>query len=246
MEKNIEKLVFVTGASRGIGKATAEWFKERGYCVAHGFFSNMEMSLKPLKDDNNLSVRLNIQNRTSIKQAIKCVEAHFNKKISVLVNNAAIAQEKEFTTISDRDFDLMLTTNLKGPFMFCQEVLPNMVQANWGRIVNISSIGGQWGGINQVHYAASKAGLINLTMSIAKNYSLGGITCNAVSPGLVQTDMSANEIRSVAGKKKIESIPLGRVANTSEIASVVGYLASNEASYVTGQTISVNGGMYFG
>ena len=97
-----------------------------------------------------------------------------------------------------------------------------------------------------MHYAAAKAGLINLTMSIAKNYSSFGITCNAVSPGLVGTEMSANEIRSIEGKKKIENIPLGRVANTSEVASVVGYLASDEASYVTGQTIGVNGGMYFG
>lgn len=246
MEKNNEKLVFVTGASRGIGKATAEWFKGQGYYVAHGFCSNIEMSLNPFKDDKNLSVRLNIQKRGSIRKAIKSVESYFKKKISILVNNAAIAQEKEFTTISDEDFDLMLTTNLRGPFIFCQEVLPYMAEANWGRIVNISSIGGQWGGINQVHYAAAKAGLINLTMSIAKNYSSFGITCNAVSPGLVGTEMSANEIRSIEGKKKIENIPLGRVANTSEIASVVGYLASDEASYVTGQTIGVNGGMYFG
>ena len=246
MEKINEKLVFVTGASRGIGKATAKWFKERGYCVAHGFFSNMEMSLKPLKDDNNLSVRLNIRNRSSIKKAIKCVEDHFRKKISILVNNAAIAQEKAFLTISDKDFDLMLQTNLKGPFIFCQEVLPHKAKANWGRIVNISSIGGQWGGINQVHYAAAKAGLINLSMSIAKTYSSFGITCNAVSPGLVKTDMAQREIKSKEGKDKIANIPIGRVAKTSEIASAVGYLASNDAGYITGQTININGGMYFG
>ena len=123
MEKNDEKLVFVTGASRGIGKATAEWFKERGYCVAHGFFSNMEMSLKPLKDDNNLSVRLNIRNRSSIKKAIKWSRIIL-KKISILVNNAAIAQEKAFLTISDKDFDLMLQTNLKGPFIFVRKSYP--------------------------------------------------------------------------------------------------------------------------
>ena len=162
------------------------------------------MSLNPFKDDKNLSVRLNIQKRGSIRKAIKSVESYFKKKISILVNNAAIAQEKEFTTISDKDFDLMLTTNLRGPFIFCQEVLPFMADANWGRIVNISSIGGQWGGINQVHYAAAKAGLINLTMSIAKNYSSFGITCNAVSPGLVGTEMSANEIRSIEERKNRE------------------------------------------
>ncbi len=246
MKKNEEKLVFVTGASRGIGKSIADWFKRRGYCVAHGFFSNKEMSSNPLKDDKNLSVRLNIQKRDSIKVAIKYVEEHFQKKICILINNAAISQEKDFLTISDEDFNIMLKTNLRGPFIFCQEVLPHMAASNWGRIVNIASIGGQWGGVNQIHYAASKAGLINLTMSIAKNYSSLGITCNAVSPGLVKTDMAVREIESKEGKDKIANIPIGRVANTSEIASVVGYLASNDANYVTGQTININGGMYFG
>ena len=140
----------------------------------------------------------------------------------------------------------MLKTNLKGPFIFCQEILPFMTKTNWGRIINVSSIGGQWGGTNQIHYAASKAGLINLTMSIAKTYSSFGITCNAVSPGLVNTDMASREINSREGRKKIENIPIGRIALTSEIASAVGYLASNEASYITGQTVNVNGGMYFG
>ena len=243
MKKNDEKLVFVTGASRGIGKAIANWFRGQGYCVAHGFLSNMEMSSNPIKDHKNLSVRLNIQKRDSIKVAIKNAEAHFKKKISILINNAAISQEKAFLSISDEDFDSMLKTNLRGPFIFCQEVLPYMANANWGRIVNISSIGGQWGGINQVHYAAAKAGLINLSMSIAKNYSSFGITCNAVSPGLVKTDMARREINSKEGKNKIANIPVGRVANTSEISSVVGYLASNDASYITGQTININGGM---
>ena len=246
MKKNDEKLVFVTGASRGIGKAIADWFRGRDYCVAHGFLSNIEMSSCPFKDDKNLSVRINIQERASIKEAIAYVEDHFQKKICILINNAAISQEKAFLNISDEDFDLMLRTNLRGPFIFCQEVLPHMAASSWGRIVNISSIGGQWGGINQVHYAASKAGLLNLTMSIAKNYSSLGITCNAVSPGLVKTDMAYREINSKEGKNKIANIPIGRVADTSEIASIVGYLASNDANYITGQTINLNGGMYFG
>ena len=140
---------------------------------------------------------------------------------------------------------MMLGTNLRGAFIFSQEVLPNMMKSGWGRIINIASIGGQWGGINQVHYAASKAGLINLTRSIAKIYSSYGITCNSVSPGLVQTDMASREIGSKEGQEKLKNIPIGRVGTTSEIASAVGFLASDEASYITGQTINLNGGMYF-
>lgn len=121
-----------------------------------------------------------------------------------------------------------------------------MLENRWGRIVNIVSIGGQWGGYNQVHYAAAKAGLINLTQSLAKIYSKYGITANAVSPGLVATDMTYAELSTEAGKEKVEKIPIGRTGTVVEIGCVVRFLCSEEASYITGQTINVNGGMYFG
>src|SRR5262249_26078633 len=135
--------------------------------------------------------------------------------------------------------------NLRGPFTVCQETLPDMVTTGWGRIVNIVSIGGQWGGVRQVHYAASKAGLINFTQSLARLYSGKGITANAVSPGLVGTEMSAKELRSKAGKKKAAQIPVGRIARPQEIAAAVTFLCSEDAAYITGQTLNVNGGMYF-
>ena len=121
-----------------------------------------------------------------------------------------------------------------------------MIANQWGRIVNITSIGGQWGGFNQVHYAASKAALINFTQSIAKIYSKEGITSNAVAIGLVNTDMSNAELDSEEGKKKVENIPVGRVGSIEEIANTVHFLCSEDASYITGQAINVNGGMYFG
>jgi acetoacetyl-CoA reductase/3-oxoacyl-[acyl-carrier protein] reductase len=121
-----------------------------------------------------------------------------------------------------------------------------MINKKYGRIINISSIGGQWGGLYQVHYAAAKAGLINLTKSLAKLYSQIGITCNAIAPGLIETDMIAEEMKDDPARKRIEGIPAGRLGTVQEVASVVLFLSSKEAGYITGQTVSVNGGMYLG
>ena len=240
MQSTTNKLVFVTGAAKGIGKAIADTFSQEGYFVAYGYHRN------EVNNDNCFSVQVDIADRNSIKRAIAKAEAHFDTHISVLINNAAIAQEKDFLTISDDDWESMLNTNLKGAFSFSQEVLPNMIQQRWGRIINITSIGGQWGGFNQVHYAASKAALISLTNSLAKIYSKEGITSNAIAPGLVATEMSAAELNTEAGKEKAKNIPMGRLGSVDEIANIALFLASESSSYVTGQTINANGGMYFG
>jgi acetoacetyl-CoA reductase/3-oxoacyl-[acyl-carrier protein] reductase len=121
-----------------------------------------------------------------------------------------------------------------------------MLKNQWGRVVNIVSIGGQWGGVNQIHYASSKSGLIGLTKSLAKTFSKHGITFNAVSPGLIETDMTINELNSHQGKQKIDLIPVGRVGLAEEVASAVAFLVVPGSEYITGQTINVNGGMYFG
>jgi acetoacetyl-CoA reductase/3-oxoacyl-[acyl-carrier protein] reductase len=165
--------------------------------------------------------------------------------IDVLVNNAAISQEEQFERITDDDFNQMVAVNLRAPFLITQSVLPHMQRQRWGRIINIVSIGGQWGGTNQIHYATAKAGLIGLTRSIGKTYGKYGITANAVSPGLVQTEMSAEELSRPDGQAKLRQIPLGRVARPSEVADAVAFLASDKAAYITSQTINVNGGMLF-
>ena len=234
------KLVFVTGASKGIGKAIADAFSKQGYQVAYGYNST------PINNNNCFSVQVDIANRNSIKKAIEKSEEHFNTHINVLINNGALSQEKDFLTISDEDWENMLNVNLKGAFSFSQEVLPNMIQQKWGRIINITSIGGQWGGFNQVHYAASKAALISLTNSLAKIYSKEGITTNAIAPGLVATEMSEAELNTEAGKEKVKNIPMARLGTADEIANIALFLASPASSYVTGQTINANGGMYFG
>ncbi len=238
-----KKLVFVTGAAKGIGRAIADRFLCNGYRVAYGYF-HTEVTAD--SHPNMLAVPVDIQNRDSVIKAISHTEKHFGASIDILVNNAGIAQEKDFLTITEQDWQTMLNTNLGGAFRFTQEILPAMIKKRWGRIINISSIGGQWGGFNQVHYAAAKAALINFTMSLAKLYSKDGITANAIAPGLIETDMIQNEIQSPAGKEKCRNIPAGRIGTSQEVAAAVLFLACEEAGYITGQTININGGMYFG
>jgi acetoacetyl-CoA reductase/3-oxoacyl-[acyl-carrier protein] reductase len=244
------KIALVTGGSRGIGKVIAIALAKEGINVALTYRINKEKALSVVKEidsENNkaICIRLDQRSRENIRRVIIEVHKKFSK-INILVNNAAIAQEKPFETITDDDWDNMLKINLRGPFFLCQEIIPDMIAQKWGRIINICSIGGQWGGFNQVHYAAAKAGLINLTKSLARIYSGKGITINAISPGLVGTEMSSKELNTKVGKEKLKNIPIGKIATPEEIANIGVFLASEKASYITGQTINANGGMYFG
>jgi acetoacetyl-CoA reductase/3-oxoacyl-[acyl-carrier protein] reductase len=244
------RVALVTGGSRGIGRAIATMLATRGHAVALTYATG-EQAARNTADEitraggQALAVRLVAEDRASISRAMDEVRAKLGA-IAVLVNNAAIAQEKPFLELTDGDWDRMLAVNLRGPFACAQEVLPDMLERRWGRIVNISSVGGQWGGMNQVHYACAKAGLNNLTRSLAKLYSAQGVLTNTVAAGLVATEMIANEMETDAGKEKVRNIPAGRIAAPDEIARLVAFLASDDASYITGQTINVNGGMYFG
>lgn len=244
------KVAFVTGASRGIGAAIARRLGADGYAVAVGYAKSAERASAVAAEIEAaggmaLPVVVDIAARDSIREALAQTLAALGP-VEILVNNAAIAQEKPFLTITDADWDAMLATNLRGPFAFSQEVLPGMIERKWGRIVNIVSIGGQWGGVNQIHYASAKAGLIGLTRSLAKTFGGQGVTVNAVSPGLVATDMTAAELDSDAGREKVRGIPAGRIGGANEIASAVAYLCEADSGYITGQTLNVNGGMYFG
>lgn len=244
------KLALVTGASRGIGAAIALALAEKKIKVILGYKSNQELAVniqEKIKLNGGCAeiVEIDINERVKVKKAISFINENYGP-IDILVNNAAIAQEIPFLEISDQDWDQMLGSNLRGPFICTQEVLPHMLKNQWGRVVNIVSIGGQWGGVNQIHYASSKSGLIGLTKSLAKTFSKHGITFNAVSPGLIETDMTINELNSHQGKQKIDLIPVGRVGLAEEVASAVAFLVVPGSEYITGQTINVNGGMYFG
>jgi NAD(P)-dependent dehydrogenase (short-subunit alcohol dehydrogenase family) len=236
------KLALVTGAGSGIGKATALALLAAGYRVACGYNAN-RAGAEAIRHPNARAVKIDIASRASIRRALAETRKAFRRDIDILVNNAALVQEKPFENLTDADWDRMLAVNLRGAFILAQESLPAMARHKWGRIVNITSIGGQWGGMRQVHYAAAKAGLINLTHSLARLYSPLGITANAVAPGLVATDMIRKELTSKSGKQKAAQIPAGRIAEPEEIAAGVVYLVSDGAAYVTGQTLNINGGM---
>jgi len=236
------KLALVTGAGSGIGKATALALLKAGYQVACGYNAN-RAGAEAIRHPNARAVKIDIASRASIRRALAEARKAFRRDIDILVNNAALVQEKPFESLTDGDWDRMLAVNLRGAFVLAQESLPAMAKRKWGRIVNITSIGGQWGGMRQVHYAAAKAGLINLTHSLARLYSPLGITANAVAPGLVATDMIRKELKSKSGKRKAAQIPVGRIAEPEEIAAGVVYLVSDGAAYVTGQTLNINGGM---
>lgn len=239
------KRALVTGAGRGIGFAVAHRLAKDGFEVllhakTSGALAEKAAAAIRLRGESASVFVADLSQMSAIERL-----AHEVGPVDVLINNAAMSQEKPFVEISPCDLDEMFAVNLKAPFRLIQLLLPHMVERTWGRVVNIASIGGQWGGINQIHYATAKAGLIGLTRSIAKTYGRHGITANAISPGLVETEMSAEELRRPDGEAKLRGIPIGRVAQPAEIAAAVSFLVSEEAGYITGQTINVNGGMLF-
>lgn len=242
------RVALVTGGSRGIGRGIAQTLARNGMRVVFTFNEHADAAGAIVEElekvgHKALAIQMAVEDRFSVVEALELVRHRWGP-VDILVNNAALAQEKPFDTITDQDWDHMMAVNLRGPFICAQECLPDMIERGWGRIINITSIGGQWGGFNQVHYAASKAGLINLTRSLAKLYSGKGVTTNAVAIGLVQTDMSAAELATEAGQEKAKAIPRGRLGTLQDIADAVAFLASDQADYITGQTINLNGGMY--
>lgn len=241
-----QQVALVTGASRGIGRDIAESLINLGYLVAIGYNAlKGPAELLAGTSDLAVAVPIDISSNDSIKQAFATTRERLGE-VNILVNNAGIAQPRAFMEITDTDWENMLSVNLLGAVRCTRQALPSMLQNKYGRIINISSIGGQWGGIHQVHYAAAKAGLINFTKSMARLYSADGITCNAVAPGLIETSMSSKELEIEPVSARLPHIPIGRLGKASEVASIVSFLASADAGYITGQTINVNGGMYSG
>ena len=241
----MNKTAVITGASKGIGAATAILFAQRGYNVVLNYNNSFESAsiLTRSLTQNGLSVtaiKANVANRLEVELLIK--EAIYKYgSVDVLVNNAGVAQQGLITDIDEYDTDRIFDINLKGVYNCCRAVTPIMVEQKAGKIINVSSMWGQVGASCEVAYSAAKAGVIGLTKALAKELAPSGITVNAVAPGLIETGMNSN-ISVEDLNAFVEDIPLGRMGSADEIAEAIYFLASENADYITGQILGVNGG----
>jgi 3-oxoacyl-[acyl-carrier protein] reductase len=240
------RTAFVTGASRGIGKACAHSLAIAGYRVALAARSadRIEQEAKQVREKGGeaFTVEIDLTSRESIANALEKTAKEFGR-IDILVNNAGVAKDGLAVRMKPADWELVLETNLSGAFYAIQQVLPGMMRERWGRIINISSVVGEMGNPGQANYVASKAGLIGLTKSLAREIGSRNITVNAVAPGFIATDMT-HGLTEELKRKMIEQTPLQRMGTPEEIASAVKFLASDEASFITGHVLDVNGGIY--
>ncbi len=234
------KTALVTGASRGIGRAIALEFKEKGYSVIGTATS--ETGAAELNDIGIQGYVLDLNSHESIDSFWQKLEDN-NQNISLLVNNAGITRDNIVLRMSDEEWSDIMNVHLYGTFQLCKRSLKMMLKSKWGRIVNISSASASIGNRGQSNYAAAKAGVEAFTKSLAKEVGKRDITINAVAPGFISTDMTEKN-DGVNEDYLIKEIPLGRFGEPSEVANLVTFLCSEEASYITGQTIHINGGLY--
>ncbi len=242
------KNAVVTGGSRGIGRAIALGLAEAGADVVLTFRENRGEAEKAAKQIESvgrraLVLQMDVTKRASVAAAAK--EARGFGPISILVNNAGINKPTDFDQVTDEDWDTILATNLRGPFVCAQTFLPLIAEAGGGSIVHIGSVSGQYGGPRTAHYAASKAGLISLAQVIARFGAPKNVRSNTVAAGLIASDMAAAGMAAASVQKAAEGIILKRLGLTREVADAVVFLASDASSYITAQTINVNGGLYF-
>jgi 3-oxoacyl-[acyl-carrier protein] reductase len=242
-----EKVVLLTGGSRGIGRACALAFARAGATVVFSYASNEAaadetVDLVQKAAGKAKAIRLDVANSKACAEAVEGVVKEFGQ-LDVLVNNAGVSVDGLVMRVRDEDWDKQLDTNLKGAFALIRAASRPMMKQRGGAIVNLTSVVGEMGNGGQAAYAASKAGLIGLTKSIARELASRNIRCNAVSPGFVGTDMTAH-LPEETRKKMMEAIPLARLGTAEDVANAVLFLASDAAAYVTGEVLRVNGGMY--
>jgi 3-oxoacyl-[acyl-carrier protein] reductase len=240
------RVAFVTGASRGIGRAIALTLCRTGFdiVVASPEIERNEEVAEEIRacSGEAMTVNLDVTSSESVKAAFGKVMQD-KTRIDVLVNNAGITRDGLAVRMKQLDWDLVMKINLNGAFLCSQQVLPSMMRNRWGRIVNISSVVGQAGSAGQANYAASKAGLIGLTKALAQEMGSRNITVNAIAPGYIATDMT-KDLPEELKQKMLASVPLGRMGKPEDIAASVKFLVSEDASYITGHVLAVNGGMY--
>jgi 3-oxoacyl-[acyl-carrier protein] reductase len=242
------RVALVTGASQGIGRTCALRLAQEGAAVAVA--ARSQEKLNELVDEitraggKACAYPLDVADEDQVKSGVNAAIAQFGK-IDILVNNAGITRDQLVMRMKRADWDAVLQTNLTSAYLCIQQVIPSMLKQRWGRVINITSVFGQMGQAGQANYSASKAGLIGLTMAIAREVGSRNITSNAVAPGFIETAMTA-ALSEEFKRDAVKQIPLGRVGTSGEVASAVAFLASDEASYITGHVLNVNGGMLMG
>jgi 3-oxoacyl-[acyl-carrier protein] reductase len=242
------RVALITGASQGIGNACALSLARDGATIAAA--ARNQQKLDELVAEitaaggKAAAFVLDVADEEQVKSGIKSALAQFGK-IDILVNNAGITRDQLVMRMKRADWDAVLNTNLTSAYLCIQQVISSMLKQRWGRIINITSVFGQMGQAGQTNYAASKAGLIGLTMAMAREVASRNITCNAVAPGFIETSMTA-ALSEEFKQNALKSIPLGRVGSPEDVANAVRFLASEEASYITGQVLNVNGGLLMG
>jgi 3-oxoacyl-[acyl-carrier protein] reductase len=241
------KVAVVTGGSRGIGRAVSLVLGAQGAHVIVNFASNEAAAAETVAAIRQAggkaeAKQFDVSEEAAVQAAFKEMESA-HKRVDVLVNNAGIALDQILLRVKKEEIDRTFAINLAGPLYCAKAALRTMMRAKSGRIINLSSVVGESGNPGQAVYSASKAGIIGLTKTLAREYASRGITVNAVAPGFIETDMTAS-LSEAAQKGIVEQTPLGRVGKPEEVAAAVLFLASDEASYITGQVLRVNGGMY--
>lgn len=238
------RTALVTGASQGIGRATALALAAAGHRVLLAARSRekLERVADEIAPGETAVCEMDVGSEVSVRSAFEKILATFGR-VDILVNNAGIARDQLLLRMKRAEWDAVLETNLTAAYLCCQLALPGMIRQRWGRIINVSSVVAQTGNAGQANYIASKAGLVGLTRALAIEVASRQITVNVVAPGFIETGMTAGLSEQVK-QRTLERIPMGRMGSDAEVAAVIRFLASDEASYVTGQVISVNGGMY--
>ncbi|HDE5646131.1 TPA: 3-oxoacyl-[acyl-carrier-protein] reductase [Staphylococcus aureus] len=241
------KSALVTGASRGIGRSIALQLAEEGYNVAVNYAGSKEKAEAVVeeikaKGVDSFAIQANVADADEVKAMIKEVVSQFGS-LDVLVNNAGITRDNLLMRMKEQEWDDVIDTNLKGVFNCIQKATPQMLRQRSGAIINLSSVVGAVGNPGQANYVATKAGVIGLTKSAARELASRGITVNAVAPGFIVSDMT-DALSGELKEQMLTQIPLARFGQDTDIANTVAFLASDKAKYITGQTIHVNGGMY--